>query len=135
MGQCGCGELFLVQAHPIAGTDITLAVDEYHGCQDCGNPLGASVMLFNPAGWEEWREFGLPNLQPGEPIQADDTGGNGGHGIWVPFLGPEDLLRAVREDEELSAIDLEEYSTLEDLLADHGMHLLQAAIRRMKGKP
>lgn len=131
LGQCGCGDMWLTQAHPIAETEIILAVDEYHGCRECSTPLGFRLYLFNPEGWQEWGQE-WSGLKPGVPVQADENGGNAGFGITLPFLGKGDLLRAVREDEELSQISLEDYGSLEDLLADWGLLLLQEAARRRK---
>lgn len=126
MGQCGCGDMNLVEAIAIEGTEATLGIDQYHGCQYCNNPLGYTLMVFDPAGVERWVR-GYGGKPTSESITPDEDGGNHGHGIWLPFIGREDLMDAAREDDELGLIDLAEYGTLCDLLDEYGLRLLRAA--------
>lgn len=148
MGQCPCGELFLIRAFRLPGSDLVLAVDEHHGCRHCGNPPGFTLHAFTPQDWETWGKVGsgsgskqaegtgtvpVPTAScccrlPLE-IERLDGADNEGFGWWLPFVGPQDLARGAAADEHLRDVALDEYATLADLLEGHGLRILQAALR------
>lgn len=133
MGQCGCGDMNLTAAYPVAGTDAVLGIDEYWGCRECGTPLGIVVLLFDPKGREEWVE--VSGLKLGPAFEAGEYGGGPAgelFGLTLPFVGQDDLVAAVREGEELKNVRLEDYETLADLLSDWGLELLQEAFAHRK---
>ncbi len=132
MGQCGCGDLHVTQAIPI-GDDV-LAVDEYYGCEECHPALAVRLYLFTRESWDgDWGRWFRGDVMQ-EPLVANDVGGDGGHGRWVELIGGDDLVRAVEEDEELRDVQLDDYADLADLLRDHGLTLLKAAMRARKRK-
>lgn len=135
MCECNCGELNLVAAHPIEGTDAVLGLHLYPGCSGCGTPIGVTAHLFDPEGWRDWGTEGFSGIKLGEPIKPDAYGGCDGYGLRLPLIGKAELVKAARTDEELKEIDLSDYDSLGDLLEQWGLVLLQEALRhREKGR-
>jgi len=130
MGQCGCGDLVIDSARPIAGTDIVLAVDEYQGCNYCHTGLMPTLHFFDPKGWKEWGE----GAELGEPITPDEFGGDRGYGWRIPLIGKAELVKAARvlvaEEGEPFGQGEDGYATLADWLEDYGLRLLQEAMRQ-----
>ena len=128
MGQCGCGDLHIIAAFPVPGTDGILAVDEYHGCQGCDTPAGFRLFFFDREGWEEYSWCFSGTL--GEPLEPDAFGGRDGFGERFPFVGRHELMKAARQGEELRDVDPAEYASVADLVDQWGLTLLQEALRQ-----
>lgn len=126
MGECGCGDLYLRRGRRVEGTEGVLAADVYQGCRYCNSPLAVRLYFFDEQGWQEWGD-GVPMAETMEP---DEFGGNDGHGWHVTLFGRDELVQAAREDEELSRVRLDDYSSLADLLSEWGLHLLKRALAR-----
>lgn len=135
MGQCGCGDMHLIAAHRVAGTENVLAVDEYWGCRECGTPIAITLRYFDAPGWLDWGRWYHPpgrdaHATPEPEMAADEYGGEEGFGWAFPLIGKAELVQAAREGEELKRVRLEDYATLADLLSDWGLELLQEALRQ-----
>jgi len=129
MGQCGCGDINLIAARPVPGTDGVLAVDEYRGCRECETPIGLMLFFFNPEGQERWVE-GWSGMRLGAPLEPSENGEDGGYGWVFPFIGQSELVKAAREHEGLKDVHPSNYETLAELLSDWGLTLLQEAMAR-----
>jgi hypothetical protein len=128
MGQCGCGDLNAVAAYDLSD-DKVIVVDEYHGCHDCGTPLGFTLHLFSKEEAEKW----LLSDQKPTPLRIDEPREEGLSQRSFPFVGRNELVEAAKEIEEENPIS--EYNNLSDWMYDNGLRLLRAAMEKREWKP
>ena len=109
---CGCGDFHSDAAIEIG--DKVLSVDVYPGCDNCNNPAGVELTLFDPKEASSWGVLEYDQLSDVDQL-------------FVPFLTADDLLVAYKDIG--AAIGGEEgYKTFEEYLTDHGTELIALAI-------
>lgn len=123
MGECGCGNWDIQKAYRLADGSV-MAWHEYRGCAYCHTGPGYSLMFF-PDEKSEWLEDAVIENAP----KPDESGGNGGIGISWEVLDVYDMRRAAREMEDKNG-DFEHFGSLDDWLEEHGLELLQTAMRK-----
>jgi hypothetical protein len=106
-----------IAAYKVGGNVII--VDEYHGCDDCGTPLGLSLHIFSPKEAKEWLDEPVSEVFEPKPPTAWDERCFG-------FVGKDELVAAAAEFEE----DYAQYDSLSDFLSDFGLRLLQSAMKK-----
>lgn len=124
MGQCGCGETWIKRAFRVIGTDFIIGVQEYHGCKECNSSVGLFLSFFTLEGAKEWIDDDLRI----EPVLPDAYGAFEGRGAQFWLIGREELYLAAAHLEAHEGLRIEDYGSLEDLLHDYGLRLIQAAM-------
>ncbi len=115
MGECGCGEMNIVDSFLVG--DKVIAVDLYHGCRYCSeNPLGIVLHIFTKKQAKEWDINPKEQFKPGEFGSSERP---------FPFIGKQDLMKACKIYEE----EFNTYSSLSDFMEDFGLIILQLALK------
>ncbi len=120
MCECGCGDFSCNKAIRV-GKNI-LAVEIYPGCENCRTGLMVALHIFTPEEAEKW------DIEEAKPFEPDEYG----HAqIDLPLLGPDELIQAARylKLDRKSIFGRTGYGNLVDFLDDHGLELLQCALR------
>lgn len=118
MGQCGCGDYTPVRQYAVRGCVVGLEI--YPGCDECADQVEVALHFFTP-GSAFTQDSDTVSVKPDE-YGACLPG--------VPVLSVGDLRAAVKAMEvQYDPADPDGYETLDDYLHDHGLRILQEAIR------
>ena len=125
MCECGCNEMNPTQAFRIGS--VIMVVDEYRGCKSCSLGICPTLCFFDSE--QHAREW-IGDM-PIADIVADEYGVNGR--VYIPIAGKTEMVKAAQELEETQ--DLSNYSGLANIMEDHGLRLLQMALRYREAPP
>lgn len=119
MGTCGCGEYFPSMQYSIRGCVVGIVL--YPGCDYCQDMIGVDPYFYTKdsefIGGHETRK-----------VTPDEYGGEGAQAI--PIFAVEDIREAAKRIAAPIDPNKEDaYETLDEWLADHGLEVLQSAIR------
>lgn len=129
MCQCGCGEIPIEDAYVLPG-GVVIGIRVYDGCEDCDTGPGIDISVF-PSRNSEWLECAKFHA-----LNPDQFGGVVDDwklpGLPIGLFTPMDLCSAARElEEECGSVGQgrDDYPTVRDWIADHGIRLVQIAMR------
>lgn len=120
MGECGCCESLIDAAYQVG--EYVLAVEKYPGCRECERPIAVYAYLLRP---EEIAGLGI-EVEIG-PFPVNRFGMKVAR---FPLIGEKELRAASTVIDGESSFDLSEDASRSDLLAEHGLRLLQEALRQ-----
>jgi len=114
MGECGCGEMNIVDAFLVENKVI--AIDLYGGCRYCEeNPLGITIHVFSKEQAKFWDINTKEKLNPEKYKSGEKS---------YPFIGKDDLIKACKKFEP----EFEGYISLIDFMEDRGLDILREAL-------
>ena len=116
MGQCGCGDFSPTAVYAVKGCDV--AVEVFNGCRDCDAPIALRVNFFTKR---------APFMRGSmvERVTPDEFGAGLPR---IPIFHLDDLRQAFREAAPFDPTDEDNYETIDDYLADHGLRIVQRAM-------
>ena len=118
MCECLCGAVRGEFNFRVKDTDPVVSIDIYRGCKYCEKMIGVDIRLFTKAGAQEW-------LYDATILDAEPNEYGGLPSLKSLPIVSIDALVAVSK----AMPSIEEYESLADWLDDHGLDLLQSAMR------
>lgn len=118
MGECGCAGFTPDKTFKI-NDNLFLSAGYYTGCNYCDTPLGVDLWLFD-------KTVENDIVQDTDKIEALELNW-GSFNIPMPMVGREELKNAVAKIKE-DGFDYKDYDSLEDVIEDYGLRLLQYAL-------
>ncbi len=112
MGECGCGEMNIIDSF-LVGNKV-IAVDLYRGCPYCGSDMGIRLYIFTKKEAKFW------DIHPKEKFEPMETEINIRDLFW---LSMDDFKKAIKEVEKED--DPKEYDSLEDWIREYEYEILQ----------
>lgn len=117
MGECGCGEMDNDKVVRM-GKNI-MGIEIYPGCRYCDTGIIVTLNLFTR------KEAKVFDLEASETFAPDEHGFSQ---LNFPIIGPDDLVEVIEKMAEAEGMGEDGYS-LSDWMHDHGLELLQSALR------
>lgn len=122
---CECGCSYIRQDLVRSYKGMTLCVDIYPGCAECGPVIGVDLRAFNSKGVKDWL-----NGRTGGEIVPDEYGGLPTMAS-LPLFDMAGLGAGLQEEcGDITNWFLPDiYDSWADFVEDHGLRIIQAAIR------
>ncbi len=121
MCECLCGEFEAYKAFRVG--ELVLAVEIYHGCPSCNNPIDVALHLMTPEYAKEWDI----DVEQAPEFKPDKHGHNQ---VYFPLIGGDDLVAWTERHE----LDFSGYDNPIDYLRDNGLELLQGGLENRLDK-
>lgn len=122
MCECLCGDIsgdHVYQTYRNGLTHVVI-IDEYPGCDGCGNGPGVNLHILPR---DEAAEF-LPHLTAEQMDSLPELP----TGEWFTLFEPQDLVEAARQLQDDEDVSLDDYD-LEGVMSDYGHRLIALACR------